>query len=610
MDRPAKCARADPRMVEKVRAIFASLHKYIHAKTIYSSNNPNVAKFAEAFHQSFRSFFAQENELVLAIEQYRITWNNEVVYDNQQNTDSIAFLLYKDGIGEMTFPSSTPADELDQFVGLLKEEIYTPSAQVDMVGKFWQSDFKNISYRVFDECADGTSGDGQGSGDESREEPLKVNDHRPSPSSEAGEETTASRLDDSPEPLVSYLHRLVDQQSPGATPNQKEGRLQDLLESMFGLSDEELDSWVEEFHGFKDEDKLLWFIHTMLDFTQMHHTPPVVRDILDIIERVVRYVVREANIQTLIALLDLQKELADEAPTAPDFVYLPELIARELTDDAFLLSLARIPGRSHDDAHDLLRYYRLVGKTAVPGLRVLLTHIHDLSLHRETCDTLLALTGSDIMPVVEDLDLGKREEAIDAVYLVTQAGIKEIPAVIGRLTTSPDLPVRESLIDYLVFAGSDEAAGLLCRLMEDPDEGVRTKTFAAVEDFKHPKIVEKVTALCFGPDNSTKSAGERERLVRSAGKLAGTAVLPQIGQMTKKKAWLPFGKTRGRGEKLLAVSALRYISGDESLAMLKALAEDGDHLVKTKALYALRQLADGESPCEDAQELVAAEEKE
>src|SRR5689334_8454533 len=93
--------RTDLRNLDKVRGIFASLAKFVGAQAIYQSNNPNLVKFARAFEDAFRSYFEDEAELLLTVSQYQLLWREQVVYDIGPNTESIAFLLYKDGVGEL-----------------------------------------------------------------------------------------------------------------------------------------------------------------------------------------------------------------------------------------------------------------------------------------------------------------------------------------------------------------------------------------------------------------------------------------------------------------------------------------------------------------------------
>jgi HEAT repeat protein len=590
ISRGRESAKGDLRNLEKVRAIFTSLSKYIHAKTIYAKNNPNVSNFAHAFYEALRAFFEDEKELLLTIEQYQIKWRDEIVYENNKKTESIAFLLYKDGVGEISFQSLVKPTELEQLVDLMKNEIYNPSAHLDIVSRLWQAEFANISYRVFDECADGASGEGRGSGSESRERPLRVNDHKILPSADDGGAGKTAQADGSIDSLGTYFYSIVERLHSHATAHEKEEHVQNMLESFFRVSPEELRSWRDESSAMNEEDKLLRFLNIMLDFTRRRSPPSIVRDIQDIIERLVRYIVEEANVPTLIALLDIQRQMERSRAAAIDFQSLPDRIKDELTNSAFLLSLGRITNRKNNDVHEILHYFQLIGEDAVPGVCELLANSKDPSVHKEACDTLITIAGDDIMRIATGFNLDNPYEAGDAIYLVRRSGTFEVPPVIKKLMFSPDVQVRVDMIEYLVHLGSDEAAQLLCRLLEDDDVDVRTRAFAAVEDFKHPLIIDKVIALCFTEDVATKSTDELEHMFRTVGKLAGEKALSSTRQMIKEQTWFRSAKTRGKQNKLLAITALRYISGGESLKMLKKLAADRESLVRTKALYVLKQL--------------------
>jgi hypothetical protein len=579
-------ARSDSGAVERVRGILASLTKYIHAKTIYTPNNPNIANFASAFNDTLQDFFRNDSELVLSVEQYRILWNDEVVYTNPEKKDSIAFLLYKDGVGEITIHSTVTPSELDRFVDLLKTEIYTPSSAVDVVGRLWESELVGITYRVYDETAgEGTAGGGQGAGTESREKPLQAGDH---PQLSEGDATSAdSRAAAS---LAGYVTNLAERDLPNASAQQKEERLQSILESLFTSSTDDQTSLEAEHAGINDGNKLLRLLTTMLEFAQMRADPVVVRDVGDIIDRLVRYVVDEAHVPTLVELLEIQRTYCREKPFAPEFESLPARIEHEITNEAFLLSLGKTGGRNPERVQQVLKYFRLIGKNSVPGLCELLAALKEPSLHTEVCDTLIALAADEVPRVVNDLNLDNPHEAKDAVYLLQRSGSKELHPAALKLLASPDPRTRELVVEYLVQVGNDQAATAICGLLADDDPAVRIKTLAAIESFRHPMVVDKVTALCFGDDNDAKGTDELERLFRVVGKLAGKAALGPIRQMTGKGSWLPFAKGRGKHNKLLAVTALRYIPGTEALELLHRLAEDGDSLVRTKAAYALKHL--------------------
>jgi hypothetical protein len=59
--------------------------------------------------------------------------------------------------------------------------------------------------------------------------------------------------------------------------------------------------------------------------------------------------------------------------------------------------------------------------------------------------------------------------------------------------------------------------------------------------------------------------------------------------MATSRGLFPTRGGRARQNKLLAITALRFIQGQESHEMLEKLAGDGDKLVRSKAQHALNQ---------------------
>ena len=592
-------AEADSRRLEKVRAIFVVLSKYINAKTIYAGNSPVVARFAEAFNGALREFFQVEKELSLCVEQYQIKWRGETVYDNREKKESLAFLLYKDGVGEIVFQSTVGSGELEQFVDLIRHEICFPSPHLDIVSSLWQADFANISYRVFDECADGSTGKGRGSGGESGEQQLRANDHPGLSTGEYRGGGNSALLARSNESLARHLRALVERDHPGADADERERYLQQSLESLFATRPEELADWRQGFAADKNRNKLLWLLGAMLDFTRMNNPAPVARDVLDIINRLVRSIAEESDIPSLIAALELQKSMAEGGDAGKGFESLPQRIKRELTNTSFLLALGKRAGRSRKDTKEILEYFRLVGNNAVPALRGILATSSDSSIHAEVCETLAAIACDYIMPIIEDLTLDDPLEAQDAVRLLQRCATREVPPVVEKIISSPDPRVRGSAIDYLAQIGDDDASLLLCRLLGDENKDVRMTALTAVEELKHPSIVAKVISICFEQNIEVASMEELERSFRTLGKLAGASVLPRLRRMAESRGLFTMNGGRARQNKLLAITALRHIPGRESREILTRLAGDRDKLVRSKALRALDlqgELGEAEDP--------------
>jgi len=586
--RDHRSAEADPRRVEQVRAIFAALSKYLNAKTIYADNSPMVGSFGEAFRRALRDCLKAEKQLSLSIEQYQIKWHGEIVYDNREKKDSLAFLLYKDGVGEITFNEAVKPDELEQFVELVKGEICSSSPNLDIVSRLWQAEFTEITYRVFDECADGKSGSGRGSGSDTGEQQLRVNDHPNLQEEERRGRGNSAPIERSNETLGQHLRALIERDHPGAGAPERERHLQQLLESLFTMRPEELASWHQRAAGFHDKNKLLWLLSALLEFTRLQRPAPVVQDVIDIIDRLVRSIAEDADIPTLVALLELLKKTeADDGEPAPGFETLPQRIRRELTSTSFLLALGKKVGRSRTDTKEILAYFRSIGTNAVPALRDILASSTDPSIHAEACDALVAIAREYITPIIEDLKPDNPLEAQDAIRLLRRCATGEVPPVIEKYLASPLPQARAGAAGYLAQVGTDEAAQFLCRLLADGDADVRIDTLAAIEELRIPSLAARVTSMCFEEDLSAKSMKELERLFRTAGKIAGESILPRIRSMAASRGFFRKAGSRARQNKLLAVTALRCIPGQESRDTLDKLARDRDKLVRSMAQRAL-----------------------
>jgi|GEM_PF-5968549 len=145
----------------KVKHFIKAFSKYLSGKKLYTANNPILANFARELENSLRECFQEQQELVLAVNQFRLEWDGEKVYENTRRDESIAFTLYKDGIGEVTFRDGVSFKELDTFIDLLIHDMRRSSSDEDIVTRLWKADFDYITYRVLDEYLSGEFGERQ-----------------------------------------------------------------------------------------------------------------------------------------------------------------------------------------------------------------------------------------------------------------------------------------------------------------------------------------------------------------------------------------------------------------------------------------------------------------
>lgn len=584
----AKSDTPDLKHLDMVREIFRSLSKYISSKQIYTSNNPNLAKFAGSFRKTFEIFFDLESELVLTIDKNHIAWRGQTVYENNKREESIAFLLYKDGVGELRIDAEAPFEELDRFVDIIRSEMHNYSTETDIVSKFWRADFEYIRYRVFENDPTPIAGDGKGEGVSTSTEHIEADDHDDLPSfTDRGRIVAGSCVIN--ESIGDFFKNSINQQYGDAGGGRRESLLQEMLVSNFAASDENESFLRTALEKERSTDKLSSFLGEIMDFARIPGNSGVTGDVQNIIEALTRHILNEADPRVLTQALGVIRAFVKSRTIPEECMPFFKYIEGMFTEDTSLHSLAETAKKSKKDTSDVLGYYRMIGKAAVPAMCSMLEDSNSEWLHTEVSHTIVAVAGEDIHHIIGRLDMDNPHIAHDIVCMFGELKLNAIPSLVRELMYYPDPQVKGQVIKLLVHIGNDEAAGLLVDLLDDDDMHIRMKTLSSVEEIGHPLVTARVTSLAFDEGLELKSIEEQERIYRTLGKLAGDEILPLLEASIRRKQTLLFGfKGPDRRKKILAIRALEQIHSTESMNLLVKLVHDRDKTIKKMAQRALK----------------------
>jgi HEAT repeat protein len=590
-----RCNGADLGSLDKVYEIFRLLSKYIHGKKIYSSNNPNLDKFAQSFKTACEAYFESEEELLLSIEQYQIKWRDQVVYENERRDESIAFIFYKDGVGEISIQCSVSFQELDLFVDIIKDETHNYLPETDVVTKLWRTDFENIQYRIFDEYFSEDFLHGGDAGDDSTDERVEADDHENLPSfKDRGRIIAGTYAPD--ESIGEYFSTVINQKYGYANEDDRERLMQDMLSSFLAIRSDELQYFEEAFSNERNSDKLVQFFAVVIDFARILGYSALAQDIQVVIERLINYFISCLDVPTITQILGIIKKFMSTHVIPDDCRLFFNNIEEKFSTPSILLSLGRIAQRSKNDSAAVFRFYRLVGKKTIPTILALLEDSHYPWLHTEACRTIIALAPEDIPSTINQLDMDNHRIAKDIVYILRKLETKEIHPLLNELVYYPDQSVKEDVIELLVSIDNDKAAQLLARLLDDSDKQIRIKTLKAVEELTNRSIQDKIVELAFDEDIELRNMDEQEKIFRVLGKLLGGRVMPRINGMIREKNHLFFGKKKpNKRNKILAIRALEQMNCPESMNLLIKLARDSDGTIRSmseQAIAARRQCND------------------
>lgn len=588
---PLGAAQSDvsPESLEKVRAVFSALSKFVLGKKIYAQNNPTLVKFGNEFDAALHDFFIEDDELVVSIDKFSLLWEDEIVYENDKRDESLAFLLYKDGMGELSIQRSVTPQEMEALVDLIKDEVRNPSQDEDVVTRFWKADFENISYRVLDEYLVGEFGEGLCGEGESTLSTLEHDDHPEVPSfNDKGRILVGDGGD--LESISHYLRSLVLRGKPQVTRDDEEEYFQNAMESIFGVSAGELRYCQDELLRQKQSDSLVSFIDGYFDFTLMTENSSVVRDVMNVIECLVDRIISELNPVVLGQTLASIEKFEGKHVMPPNIQTFCENLRNRLTNPSLLLSLGETVGNLDGGSGQVFDYYKLAGDKAIGPILKLLEDNNDPRIHKRACDTLVTIAGDRIAKIIDGLNIDKPQIARDVVRLIKETKPDQVPQVIKELMYYPDFQVRAEAIHFLAGFGDDESALLLVRLLDDTEKNTRIRAITEMSEMDHPIVKNRIEEVAFGKDLATREQDEQIEIYRSLGKLCGTGVLPRLQSIVGKNPLFFFGRKKKKGTKLLAAYALEQIRDGDAKAMLENLAKDSDERVRTKAQQVLDAL--------------------
>ncbi len=143
----------ESRKVEGVRELVRLLVKTQKAQRLYGSKNAVSERLELDLFVRLSALVSEEGEVQLAVLESQLRWEDAVVFESPDRTDSLAFLLYRDGIRRLSFSPGLELDELRAFLRCLNRVALLTNDQDDLVTLLWEQEFHSIRYFAIEELA-------------------------------------------------------------------------------------------------------------------------------------------------------------------------------------------------------------------------------------------------------------------------------------------------------------------------------------------------------------------------------------------------------------------------------------------------------------------------
>jgi HEAT repeat protein len=530
--------------------------KAVRATQMYLPNNPMHARSLEAVKEAFAHVWQHTDELILQVVETRLEWEGRTVLDEGDRTsDNVAWLLYKDGIRELTMLKGFEQEELGVLFNLLQRVRKATDDDDDLLTLMWEREFADLQYRYVDLTQE------SGPGVESMERQEQKEKILSPAQAEAGVESTQSSL----------------------------AKLDDFDSTLYFLDDHEVEYLQSEIKREFSTDLRPAVIASLLDTFENQKDPTVREEICGLLDyfllillstaqyRNAAYLLREAGVTATRApeVLEPQKQrLTQLNEIMSDPKPLGQLL--QALEDSPL----RAPQMELDELFGILQPRALetilswIGRSANPQLKMLL-EVAASRLAASNSAELIRLIGSD-------------DEAVVLEAIRRAAALKSPAAVpaLGKMLTVGEPEMRVAAVTALNDIGSTGAMQMLERALIDEDREVRIISVRAIGARNARAALPRIEAAIKGKDLRDSNLTEKMAFFEAYGALSGAAGITLLDSILNSKGFM--GKKDDSEFRACAAMALGKINTPKATESLQKATGEKDVIVRNAVSKAIR----------------------
>lgn len=533
------------------------LAKAIRAHQLYLHNNPTYLRSLDALRRAFPAVWSHTDEVVLEVTDTQIRCDGQVVVNEPDKTgDALPWVLYKDGIRELTLRRGVEQHEIVELVQILARVRKAHPDEDDLLTLLWEHEFDFIRYRYIDVSLDAVA------------------------SIDRQEPDTPTRLVDS-----TALHEPAREVvvPPGVV------NMDDFDSTLYFLDEAEIEYLRSEIQQHYESDLRANVVAMLLDVYEQQPDPAIRDEICGYLDSLMVQLLSGAHLRTVALLL---REVNVAASRARDLApaqreLLLALPNRMSEPDALAQLLQSLDERAdlppQDDLNELFEQLRVtalgtvfawLGRVGTPQVRRLL---------EQAADRLASANTAELVRLIASQD---REVALEA---VRRSGVSRAAAAVPALTrllTQDDAAMRLAAVQALAEIGSAGAIQSVERAIDDADRDVRVAAVKALASRAQRSIVQRLEAIISGRRLQDADLTEKMAYFEAYGSMCGEAGVPMLDAILNRRGFL--GKREDPELRACAALALGKIGTDAAFAALRRSAADKEILVRNAVNRALR----------------------
>ena len=553
----------------EVGELFVVLAKALRAHQLYDENNPVYQRFVSQLAEAFRRLWESMDQLQVHVEEDRLLWMGEEVYRSTSRTDSLAFLLHKDGIRDFSFKKGLDEHELTDLLQVLNRARDLRPDGDDLLTVLWEKDLQYFSYSYVDLLAEGldlpTAGEGYGG------EFLQI----------VREELEADRGD-------FEEQQVADQRDDGETGSSTL-RADDFNPTLYSLDPQDMRRIQEEIQAEMNRDLRGDVLAALFDRVEEPRFPQRQREILEVFRTLLPSLLSRGALRAAGSVMEEIARLR-AAPEAlrPEEQALADEILDEVSGAGAMGELIRAleDGTIAPDPSELAALLRHLRAGALESLLRSAEGVEDKRI-KTVIQEAVGSIGRKYTHAL--MDCMRSEDPVvvaGACGLAGKMQMAEAAPLVAGLLSHNESRVRLAAVEAASELKTAAVAGALEGSLEDPDRAVRIAAARALGALRYRPAAPAFRHIMEGRAIRTADISEQIAFFESYGLMQDPEGVPFLDKLLNGRGFM--GRRETGEIRACAALGLGKIGTSEAMTALERARGEQDPVVRSAVNRALR----------------------
>ena len=549
----------------QVEELLRTLVKAQRAFQMYLPNNPIYHRAMGNVHDAFTPVWNATDEIILTIDETDFIWEETVVYQQLNKTESLAWTLYKDGMRILTLSRGCEDKEIIGFLQIVNQAKLLPAdAGDDLSTLLWEQNFDHIQYRFPELFGDGPALD------------TAVVGQPTAPAGEQQEEVQKDVAEGSP-PDESRPKGMVD--------------IDDFDSTLYFLDDTEVKYLRDELEREYSRDLRASSMAAVFDIFEFNPRVEVHGEVIQILEALFPNLLSAGEFQACAAILRETQVLAEseETVTAEHRERLLNF-NRRLSEPAIVGQLLQSldEGGTAPDEKDIGVLLKQLRPEALEAILIWLPRLASGPVRLIIEDLSEELATSHPQEVLRLLRSHESEALAGIVDLCARLELGSAVAGLGSVLDHDDPVLRQAAVAALGRIGTPGSMTQVERGLADRDRAVRMAAVKIVGERGYKGAQHRIEAVVLGKRLKDLDFTEKRAFFEAYGAIAGPAGVAPLSALILPRGM--FRRKKSTEIRMGAALGLGRIGTPEARAALTKVVNDRDRQVRNAVAAAIKAM--------------------